>query len=92
MTDAAQKVVNNISQRSDAELEDIIQKTVGATLTSLGIEHNDPIEMQKDFQYMRSSREISESIKRKSWITLVGLAIVGVVTIAINGIKDYFQS
>lgn len=77
---------------SENELRDLVKDVVNTTLTTLGIAHEDPIETQKDMQYMRSSREASEAIKSKTWMVLVGLAVVGLVNIAIQGLKEYFKT
>lgn len=77
---------------SRSELEEIAtlaaKKTVEDLLIKLGVEHDDPIEMQKDFQHLRSWRVSSETIKAKAVLTAIGIVIAGIcgaVWVAIKG-------
>lgn len=63
---------------TEAQLREMITETVHATLTSIGIEAGDPITMQKDFAHLRSWRESTEEIKRKSFIALVTIIVAGI--------------
>lgn len=62
------------------DLEDIVTNSVdigvGRAFTRLGIDHEDPIEMQRDFRHLRSSRETVAAIKTHS-LKVVTTAIVG---------------
>jgi hypothetical protein len=59
------------------ELENIIASTVKKTLLELGLDTTDPIEIQKDFAHLRGWREGTEEIKRKGFLTVVGVVAVG---------------
>lgn len=72
------------------ELEGIIADSVRQTLLSLGISTNDPVDMQRDFSYLRELRTMSESIKKKSILTIVGAVILSVLALIAVGIKNYF--
>jgi hypothetical protein len=63
---------------TEAQLRELIAETVRATLTSIGVEVEDPIIMQKDFAHLRSWRESTEEIKRKSFIALVTIIVAGI--------------
>jgi hypothetical protein len=73
---------------TEAQLREMITETVHATLTSIGIEAGDPITMQKDFAHLRSWRESTEEIRRKSVLALVTVAVTGLagaVWLAVKG-------
>lgn len=63
---------------TEAQLRELIAETVRATLTSIGVEVEDPIIMQKDFAHLRSWRESTEEVKRKSFIALVTIIVAGI--------------
>lgn len=77
---------------SRSELQETIEKTVMETLTQLGVDHKDPMGMQKDFQYLRKWRESSEAIHRKGVATLVGIFIISVAAALLLGAKEYFSN
>lgn len=77
---------------SRTELEEIAslaaKKTVEDLLLKLGIDHDESIEMQKDFQHLRSWRQSSEQIRAKAVLTAIGILIAGLcgaVWLAIKG-------
>ena len=45
------------------QMHDIIRQSVLETLTSLGIDINNPLDVQKDLQYIRRMREGSDAVK-----------------------------
>jgi len=75
----------------DTELRDIVRQTVKDTLTTLGVDLKNPIQMQKDFQHLRDWREASDSIKTKGMLTFVGILVTGIIGAFVLGIKDFFN-
>ena len=69
------------------ELKYIVHETVQETLLTLGIDHGNPIEMQKDFQHVRSLRLATENIQKKGMLTLVGILATGLAAAVWLGIK-----
>ena len=67
---------------------ELIKETVHETLLSLGLEIDDPIKMQKDFQHLREWREASESLKSHGLTTLVGILLAGMIGAIWIGIKN----
>lgn len=65
------------SHEHEYEHRQLIKETVKETLLSLGLEVDDPIKVQRDFQHLREWRETTESIKSKGITTLVGIIITG---------------
>ena len=76
---------------TESEVRQLITTTVHDTLTILGIEHKEPLEMQKDFQHLREWRQSSDAIKRKGVMTLVGIAVAAICGAIMVGVKAYFR-
>lgn len=70
---------------------DVIRETVHETLTELGVDHSDPMEMQKDFQHLREWRITMDQARNKSILAIVGFLTVGIMTALWIGFKSYFQ-
>jgi hypothetical protein len=80
-----------MSGLTEAEIRKIVAETVEETLTRLGIPAADPIEVQKDMQHLRGWRTASETVKRQSIITAVGIltaGILGAIWLAIKGVPS----
>lgn len=71
--------------RDDAE--DLVKRTVKETLTTMGVDTDDPLEMQRDFQALREWRLLRSAVQSKGVLMLVGLAVSGLVAALIMGIK-----
>lgn len=74
------------------EIEAIVRATVAETLTTLGIEQEDPLEMQKDFQFVREFRLAAAGLRSKSMYTVLGIIITGLCAMAVLGIKSMFTN
>lgn len=74
-----------------AELESLIERAsiraFKEVLLSYGIDYRDPIELQKDFAYIRALRNTADATKRKAWLTVIGLVVVGFVSIVVTAFK-----
>jgi hypothetical protein len=68
----------------------LIQQTVAQTLTQIGIESKEPIEMQKDFQHLRSWRQSGEAVKRQGMLTVWGIFLSGLIGLVVMGLSAYF--
>ena len=73
---------------TDDDLEDLIKATVHNTLIQIGVDHEHPLEMQKDFQHLRDWRVSTDSVKRKSLLTFTGLLISGIVAAVVMAIRN----
>lgn len=64
-----------------ALIEDVAQeaanKAVEGALTKLGVDHQNPIEMQQDFARLREWRTSVDAIRRKGILTVVGVLVTG---------------
>ena len=59
------------------ELKEIVSESVHETFTLLGLDHENPLEMQRDFQYLREWRTATEKIKTQGIYTIVVILITG---------------
>lgn len=74
--------------RTDAEIRSIVKTTVRETLLAMGVDIEDPLEAQKDFQHLRAWRQSVETVKRQGLMTAAGvvaLGIIGLIWAAIKG-------
>lgn len=88
---AARAAVREIMADQAEQSKDLVSDSVRATLTQLGIDHKDPLEMQKDFQHLRTWRKAGEDLRSKSLITLVGLFLAALGTITVLGFRAWMK-
>lgn len=72
---------------NDDELRKIVKMAVQETFLSLGLDIEEPLEVQKDFQHLRSWRESTDTVKRQGLVTAAGalvVAFLGLVWTAIH--------
>lgn len=62
---------------SREELKSLMKEAVQEAFTKLGIQHDDPLEMQRDFQHLRNWRQSVESVQRKGLMTVLGILLAG---------------
>jgi hypothetical protein len=76
---------------SREELEALVKRTVNETLTSIGLDHKNPIELQKDFQSLREWRQAMQEVRKKTLITLIGILVTGLAAAIWIGLKSMFS-
>jgi hypothetical protein len=74
------------------EIRKIVSDTVRETLIELGIAHDDPLEMQRDFQHLREWRLATAMIRRKGILAVLGLVIAGTAAAMWLGFKQMIQN
>ena len=62
---------------TEHEIRRIVSETVKETFMRLGIDSEDPIELQKDMQHVRSWRTSVETVKRQGIMTAIGIITAG---------------
>ncbi|ESX17877.1 hypothetical protein X766_15890 [Mesorhizobium sp. LSJC255A00] len=62
---------------TEADIKRIVAESVKQTLTEIGVNLDEPFEFQKDMAYLRGWRTSSDTIKRQSVLTAVGLLTAG---------------
>lgn len=61
----------------DPEVE-IDAKRLADALVRLGLDVDDPVELQKDFAFLRSQREFYSSATKHGFMVVLGLVISGI--------------
>lgn len=81
-----------MNQHTHEILDEVAKKAARAAieefLLTLGVDVSDPLKMQKDFEFLRSVREMGEAARRKTVTTAVGVivtAILGIVGYTLLG-------
>jgi len=64
-------------QMTDQELKKLLEEAVSDALTRIGIDAQNPLEMQKDFQHLREWREATTALQKKGMLTLVAILVTG---------------
>lgn len=77
-----------IIQLSEETLRIIISEAVGESLTRLGVSWDNPLEMQRDFTHLREWREVSETIRRGAWNTIIASFVAGALGAIWLGLKS----
>lgn len=73
------------------ELRELMQQTVCETLTRLGIDVRNPIELQADMRALREWRLLMKAIRKSAIVSLLGLLVTGLGTATWIGIKSFFK-
>jgi hypothetical protein len=73
------------------ELKELVSEAVTETLTKLGVDTTNPVEMQRDFQHLREWRQTTSSLKRHGMLTLLGIFIAGAVAALWLGFQSAFH-
>lgn len=77
-----------VIQISEDTLRTIIQESVEEFMSRMGVSWNDPTEMQKDFATLREWRETVQSVKRKTFVSVVLIIISGLIGFIVLGFKS----
>ena len=87
---AAEKAARSAAEQaslSREQTQDLIAESVRQTLIQLGVESENPLEMQRDFQHLRNWRKSGEEIKRKSILVVVGTFLTGLIGLIWLGLR-----
>ena len=81
---------------TEHEMEQVIDKTVKATLTRMGFEVSDPIGCQEDMHFLRAARHLTGTAGTRAIMVLVGVATIavagGIFVAAAKAIKQFITS
>lgn len=73
------------------ELRELIRTTVRESLSALGMESDDPNEMQQDFQHLREMRLMVTEVKRRGLFWLLGTLAAAIMGLLILGAREWFR-
>jgi len=65
----------------------IVVVAVKETLVTLGVDASEPLEMQKDFQSLRTSRKSKEELGKKLRMFFLGAILSGIAGFVVVGFK-----
>lgn len=68
-----------------------IATVVRQTLLQMGVDSDNPLESQKDFQHLRQWRRAGEDLRSKGMLALMSIFVTGLVGLVIVGLKEYFK-
>ncbi len=95
---AAHKAVDSAARKaatiavSEASMdEECIEAVVHQTLLQMGVDSENPLESQKDFQHLRQWRKSGEELRSKGTVALITIFISGLVALAVLGLKQWFH-
>jgi hypothetical protein len=83
-------VSDRVGDMTKEELREFMSQCVHDTLTSMGVDTSEPLNMQRDFQYLRDWRIAVEATKRKGILTLITVLITGMLGLLWLGFKENF--
>lgn len=72
---------------TEEQLRTVMRETVHETLLCLGIDTQNPLEMQKDFQSLREWRNLLTDARRKGTLAIIGLLVCTFVAFVIAEFK-----
>ena len=72
----------------EEDLKKLISSTVEETLVRIGVETNNPMEVQRDLQHLRSWRQSIEAIKRQSMLAAIGVFTAGILALIWQTIRN----
>ena len=76
---------------SVSEIKEVTKEAVLETLTLMGLETDDPIELQKDHSFLRELRNTHEAVKRKGLVALVGAVVLGACTFIVFLLREWLN-
>lgn len=74
------------------QLRELMRECVRETLTGLGMDDRDPIEVQRDLAWVRDMRRASASARAKAGAALIGLILTAAAGAVWVGIKAALRS
>ncbi len=69
-------------------VSEAMDKSMAETLLKLGIDVDEPLELQKDMQHLRAWRQSITTVKKQSLTTAIGvitMGVLGLIWLAIKG-------
>ena len=71
------------------EVSSIVRETVGEMLLGFGVDAHKPIELQQDFARLRQWRQSVDTIKKRSAMTVLSIAVAGLLGLLVLGFRAW---
>jgi len=75
-----------------ALISESVQNGVHEGLLRVGLDTTDPIQLQRDFQFIRDLRQTSDSIRSKAILTTIGVTVTGAAAVIWLGIRALLRA
>lgn len=87
-----ERLLQQVADRAAKKaVEDAVPHVVRQTLITMGLDPDNPLEAQKDAQFLRSTRNRCEQAGSKGVIVLVALVTAGIAAAVWDSIKRTLQ-
>ena len=73
---------------SKKDLHELMHDAVIEAMSTLGIDARNPMDVQRDMQFVRELRLMSEKVKQKTYLTIVALVVGSMIAALWMGIKS----
>lgn len=83
--------MNHDSVEFKAAVKEATTEAVKEVLITLGIDTQNPLELQADMQYVRRSRETTQQVSGAIRKSIIGVTITGLVSIVVIVVKEVFE-
>ena len=70
------------------KIKDAVKDGINDVLKTIGVDVDNPKEMQKDFIFIRDVRQGTEKVKYKVLFTFIGVCMAGTLVALWQGFKD----
>lgn len=72
---------------TSVDLDSVVRTSVHETLVTLGMDAQNPLDLQQDMAFLREMRQAHNRIRTKGVLVLVGLVITSLATLVWMGLK-----
>lgn len=72
---------------TEDDVERVARATVQGMLTSFGVDHRNPLELQQDFARLREWRRSMDALKGKTIWAILSVVVLGLVSLVMLGLK-----
>ena len=76
---------------TQAQLKRLVRETVDETLTRIGVDIDNPLEMQADFHHIREWRQTYVAVRKKGLVTIIGILAAGTCATLWLGFKEFIH-
>lgn len=81
---------NNIIHLTESQLRHVVETTVEETLLKMGVDVEDPMEMQRDFKHLREWRQTTATLRKGGLMAGASIIVSGVLGLIWVGVKANF--
>ena len=76
---------------SKDELREVFEESVQDMLRSMGVDVDNPLEMQRDFQHLRDWRQSTNAVRQKGFFAAVSILVAGALSAMWLGLADMMR-